>query len=289
MSNIIIERWIAISLKRGFMEKINLPFFYQLGGQISPLTKLEYDTEKRLDLLIMAVGIPRTISALLEGFPVLNVCREAHTKLSNAIGQAWDWYSKEDNEKRDKKDWSGDEKFRSVIERAKEFEIVLSAELQTLAAYHVTQKGIYSTADLIDEAEKILPGSILPKISEEVKEEIRQSGKCLAFDSGTACAFHIMRAIELVMHEFYITILKPKPKPTRRLPNWGEYINKFQSSSNPSAKELAVLLQQIKDKHRNLVMHPEMTLSVDEAFSLFEIAKGVLIFMADKLPVLKKN
>ena len=289
MNNIIQEIWAAISFKEGVMEKISLPFFYQLGSQLNPLTKFEYSPEKRVDLLIVSAQAQISVTNLITSFPALNVCRDTMAQLDDAHKECWTWFQKVDKNKISDEDSSADQKFRNIIEKAKGFEIVLSAELQTLAVYHVTQKGIYSTADLIDRAERILPESALPKLSQSVQEEIRQSGKCLAFDSGTACAFHIIRAVEMVMHEYYLKVCKPSPKPPKRLANWGEYIKKFANSTNPGVKEMAVLLQQIKDQHRNLIMHPEMLLSVDEAFALFEIAQGVIIAMASKLPILKKK
>jgi len=271
------------------MEKINLPFFYQLGSELNPLTQFKYDNTKRLDALIATAGVRTSVSTLLSSFPVLHVCRDAGTQLLDAIQQAWDWFRNVDKDKLSENDLAADRKFEKIIDKAKEFETVLSAELRALAAYHVTQKGIYSTTDLIDRAENILPESILPKVSQLVKDEIKQSGRCLAFDSGTACAFHIMRAVEMIMHEYYLKVCKPRPKPKKRLPNWGEYIKRFQNSTNPEVKEMAVLLQQIKDQHRNLIMHPEINLTADEAFALFEIAQGVIISMSAKLPIIRNK
>jgi hypothetical protein len=54
--------------------------------------------------------------------------------------------------------------------------------------------------------------------------------------------------------------------------------------SDPTVKETVAILQQIKDNDRNLIMHPERVLSSDDAFTLFEIAKGAIMAMAKKLP-----
>lgn len=210
-------------------------------------------------------------------------------ELINAILEVQKWMNKTPPDRWMEVDPLVGVQFSNVINKAKEFETVLTAELQTLATYHVTQKGIYSTADLIERADNTLPASVLPKISRAVKEEIKQSGRCLAFDSGTACAFHIMRAVEAVMHEYYIAICKPKPRPLKRLESWGAYIAEFQKSPKAEVKEVVAILQQIKDQHRNLIMHPEVVLTPDEAFTLFEIAQGAIIAMADKLPTRKKK
>jgi len=179
-------------------------------------------------------------------------------------------------------------KFTATGEIARTFETILTEEVQTLTTYHATQKGIYLTTDLIDRAENIFPPSILSKINKAVVDEVRSSGRCLAFDNGTASAFHMMRAVETVMHLYYIHVCKPKPIPRKRLSDWGKYIIQFQNSTNPNAKEIIALIQQLKDRHRNLIMHPDIVLSPEEAFTLFEISQGVIIAMSSDLPIAKK-
>ena len=49
-------------------------------------------------------------------------------------------------------------------------------------------------------------------------------------------------------------------------------------------KEVVGLLQQLKDRHRNLIMHPEVVLTDDEAFRDFELGKASIMAMADRLP-----
>lgn len=269
------------------MEKIDLPSFYKLGAILRPLTEKEVKNSKRVDIWVAALPVEQSVGGLLQLFPTLTVCRRTGEEFIGAVEKAGDWIRETPAKEWEKQDYSADLTFQQIVNKAKEFETVLSAELQTLASYHVTQKGIYSTVDLVDRAENILPAPVLGKISPEVKEEIRQSGRCLAFDSGTASAFHMMRATEAVMHEYYISICKPKPKPAERLENWGAYIAKLSESPKPEVKEVVAMLQQIKNRHRNLIMHPEVVLDPNEAFTLFEIAQGAIIAMADNLPTPK--
>lgn len=269
------------------MEKISLPFFYQLGAQLNPLTKFTPDAKNRANIWFASYPAHAHTYSLLtsSAFATLTVCRSISVEFINAILEVQKWMSKTPPDKWAEVNPSVDIKFANVVNKAKEFETVLTAELQTLATYHVTQKGIYSTTDLIERADNLLPAPVSSKIGEGVKEEIRQSGRCLAFDSGTACAFHIMRATEAVMHEYYIAMCKPKS--LEKLENWGAYIAEFQKSPKAEVKEVVAILQQIKDQHRNLIMHPEIILTPDEAFTLFEIAHSAIIAMADKLPTPK--
>ena len=89
------------------------------------------------------------------------------------------------------------------------------------------------------------------------------------------------------MHEYYIAVCKPKS--SERLESWGAYLAELKKSPKLEVKEVLAILQQMKDQHRNLIMHPEMVLTPDEAFTLFEIAQGAIIAMADKLPAPKKK
>ena len=283
----IEERWVSIPLGGVPMERINPVFFYALGASLTPLTKLESTASTRVDIWIASLDADPIVRSLLEFYSALTVCRLTGGELINAITEVGNWIHKTPGKEWEKEDRSADLKFRQVIDKAKEFQTVLSAELQTLATYHVTQKGIYSTTGLIEEAEKSLPEPVLKKINADIVEEIRESGKCLAFDCATGSCFHIMRATEVVMHEYYVVVCKPQN--TERLGNWGAYIAELKKSQKPEVKEVVALLQQIKDQHRNLIIHPEVVLSPDEAFTLFEIAKGAIMAMADKLPARKKK
>jgi hypothetical protein len=47
---------------------------------------------------------------------------------------------------------------------------------------------------------------------------------------------------------------------------------------------MVAVLQQMKDLDRNLIIHPEVFLSQDDAFILFEAAKYAIMQMATRLP-----
>lgn len=175
-----------------------------------------------------------------------------------------------------------DGKFLDAIQKAKDFRVVLSAELLTLDVYQVAQKGAYSIDRLVKNAEEALPPESRSKLTAAMISEIREAGRCLVYDIATACGFHMMRATELMIHEYYLAVLKPAKKD--KLRDWGSYIAKLRSSSNLHAKKVAELLQHLKDQHRNLIMHPDVVLSDDEAATLFELGKTSIIVMSEKLP-----
>jgi len=277
------------------MEKLNLPFFYQLGVSLNRVAEFQYDRRWRAAFIFLAYRLDLNLRALMESSLTLRACQQPSIELLTSISKAIESYNKV-LPNWDKEDNALDNEFIDVITKARRFETILNAELQTLDTYHVTQKGIYDTTALIQWAEKSLPVPMLNKIGKEVVTEIRESGKCLAFDCATASAFHIMRATEAVLHKYYISVCKPKSE--EELDNWGAYIsalynlsedNNVEKAVREDVKKVVALLRQIKDQDRNLIMHPKVVLSPNEAFTLFEIAKGAIMAMAGKLPAPKKK
>ena len=278
------------------MERINPLFFYQLGALLRPLTEMEAEALTRVDIWHASLDVDPVVRSLLDFYSALTVCRRTGVELINTIAEVGKWMQETPAKEWQKEDYSVDTKFRQLIYKAKEFQTVLSEELQTLVTYHATQKGNYDTTGLIERAENILPESLRNRISSNVVEEIRQSGRCLAFDNSTASGFHIIRATEAIMHQYYVFVCKPQSE--KNLGSWAAYISAFHKLSEAAdvkedikedVKKVIALLQQIKDQDRNLIMHPQVVLSPDEAFTLFEIAKGAIIAMASKLPVLEKK
>jgi len=280
------------------MGKINLPFFYQLGSQLNPLSKMKVTPQNRIDILFATYGVRSNVVTLLNWGGGLKVCHSSARALLNAIKEVETWASNiKVTEDWTKEDPATDWKFHQVIDKAKNFETVLSEELLTLSAYWATKKGIYSPSDLIDNAENVFPPSVLEKLSESAVQEVAHGGRCLAFDIPTASGFHMLRATEEVLHDYYIAVCKPKCKD--KLDNWGAYISalyELTKETSPTKvdikehiKRVLALLRQIKDQDRNLIMHPEIILNADEAFILFEITKSAIMAMSDRLPKRKKK
>ena len=145
---------------------------------------------------------------------------------------------------------------------ATELEAVLKAELSNWDTFFVSQKGGYSTADLINNAEKLLPESAQQYLSNESLEDVRRCGQCLAFNLGVAAAFHIVRAVEDYITKYYEHVTGTRPSVKAR--NWGAYIKNLQNCGEADSKVLGWMIQ-IKDQYRNPVLHPEEVVEPDDA------------------------
>src|SRR5262245_28715011 len=102
-----------------------------------------------------------------------------------------------------------------------QFKTVLLAEMETLNAHFVTQKRGYDTATLMSVAEVIFPPDLPIKVPEAVFD-IREAGKCIAFELPTAAGFHLHRANESILHRYYDAVTGGKARPTSR--NIGDYL-----------------------------------------------------------------
>lgn len=263
------------------MEKFDATFFYYLGSFLKELINYKYNPNDRFSLFIKCLPVQVYCDMAFKEFRTLTISKSSWDELKKQIENIGKWIMENTEDERNKENKALDYSFESTITKAKNFETIFLAELQTLNLYKVTQKGIYSSPDLIEHAEKIFPKSILSRMNNYTIIEVRESGRCLAFDNPTASAFHIIRATEAVLHEYYIKVCKPESK--EKLANWSAYISELYKSTDIEVKEVVAMLQQFKDRHRNLIMHPEIVLTPDESFTLFEMAQGVIIAMASKL------
>lgn len=177
--------------------------------------------------------------------------------------------------------------FRSITLSAgvNSFRTVLESEFQTSGVYLVTPRRGYDIPTLLDNAEVIFPKELVEKVP-EVLFDLRQAGKCIAFDLGTSAGFHLLRALESVICKYWDKVMDGKPLPDNR--NIGRYINEMEKAQKGDGKVLTAL-RQIKDFHRNSLMHPEETLNLDEAIALLGIVQSAVVAMLPTIEAPKQN
>lgn len=107
-------------------------------------------------------------------------------------------------------------------DKLSKFYTVLSAEFQVANAYLVLGKSAYDTRTLLLSGEQLFPEDLLLKVP-EVIEDVRGAAKCLAYEMGTACGFHTLRALEAVLNKYWQVISKGEPIPEPR--NIGNTLN----------------------------------------------------------------
>src|SRR3546814_11973446 len=71
----------------------------------------------------------------------------------------------------------------------------------------------------------LVRSSVANDINAMAKQEFKAAGRCLAFDLPTASGFHVLRAVECVLDEYYRKFAGPNAKECK---SWFDYIAALQ-------------------------------------------------------------
>jgi hypothetical protein len=170
-------------------------------------------------------------------------------------------------------------KFGWVLSAIKKFETVLANDMPEMSTFSVAQLGIYRTEDLIHRAQLQIDESVRSMLLPLALADLKEAGKCLAFRVPTAAAFHLSRAIETGMNQ-YFEALTGKPyelKPAAN--NWA--IKTQLLKDNGADEKITEFLIHIRRSYRNPITHPDVILEPPEAFNFFSQAISVISMMLD--------
>jgi hypothetical protein len=251
------------------MQRINLDWWCRVAFAVRDLSDIEPDTPfadfyKRAYPAILVLAANYADKALI-GLSVSRVAGDALYNAYQAIAK--------DTSRTEPLQFTEAATFKKAVS---DFQIVLSAELQTIDAYYVKPKGIFSTRRLIESAELVFPEDAIALLPEEAKNDLRESGRCLAFELATASGFHVARATETVIKQ-----LMKAAGCARGQQNWGDYIRQLKAKNVNAA--ITHHIEQIKDLHRNPIIHPELTLTMPEALSLWAVCTSAIAAMLDEI------
>ena len=160
------------------------------------------------------------------------------------------------------------------------FEAAFDRERHNIDVFTVMPKGIYNTRMLIEHAEDKFPECVREVLPSEMLYDLRQAGRCLAFEVPTACAFHIFRATEVLILRYYEVLSGHRWTIKQR--DWGHYITELHKLQNVNT-DVMMRLDEIRKFERNPNIHPETSVSLDRAPLLFELCSGVIYTMGDEI------
>jgi hypothetical protein len=154
------------------------------------------------------------------------------------------------------------------------FETSLQDELGKLPMFYCEDEkiGNLSVDKLLKGASNGYPEKIKKHLPPSCLTEIDESGKCLVYDRSTAAGFHMLRSVELTIRQYLLAIPGFIMPPLNRQ-NWGQYLDLLKQHS--AGRDVTDHLYNIKDNYRNPLMHPEDTLEIDEAVSLFALCQSM--------------
>lgn len=275
------------------MERINQFSFFELGQKLKALRAFEEGDVPANDAFFPVVDARHVLRQLLDGDPldlvVSKTCTVTlHNKLEALI------------EERYRTTESGESKWKfptpdspaipswrwSQIKTAlNDFETILREELREAAIYRVPSRGIFDTAKLIDQADRTFPVELLPFITEKTRQDWCSAGRCLAFNLLSASGFHVARAVEAALEDYY----KAATGKSKSLNGWSDYIKALEAVAEkptdklvPSGKVISEL-KRMKDDYRNPIVHPRVVLEESDARMLFANGESLIIAMASEI------
>lgn len=262
------------------MLRVDGSYLYMLGARLHPLVEATTTAPIRAEDALYPLYLAETaLTHLLQhrfyglrlcvnqGESFIAVIREVAAKISNmptrdAPLEAFDVYR--------------------IKQQAQIFENVLTAELQNADLYYVTPKGSHATINLIADGRTAFPDDLTTKVPDAVLDT-QEATRCLAFERFTACGFHLHRANEAVLRKYWDVVTKGAAKPKQE--SMGAYLGelKRRKKGKGSGKVRAVLTE-IKNLHRNPIIHPEHTLDQKQAMALMGVIHASITYMLEEIP-----
>lgn len=155
----------------------------------------------------------------------------------------------------------------------------LEAELQGFEAFIVSPKRI-NVDRLLEDVESLFSPGVFESLPHIAQYDLREAGKCIAFERATAAAFHLMRAMEGVLRIFYDQLMEGEGDSRM----WGPIIADLQDG--PGAQEYDVLLDHldnIRRSFRNPTQHPDAKYGIERVQDLWGLSVDAINRMADEL------
>jgi hypothetical protein len=265
------------------MHKVNQFAFYKFGAALRDLDDIKAgDTFLQFSMPFINASMALRTFIDENSHVSLPLSKAAAQTLINSITATMDSFIPPGKEI----DWDrklDEGQVRTIIGKRTEFETIFEHESRDIDVYAVTPKGIYSTPALIERAENALPADVKSRLSAETVYDIQQAGRCLAFNISTAAGFHILKAVESMIREYHLRLTGKHISAKSR--NWGAYIRDL--NNHGADTKVTTYLSHIKDFYRNPIVHPEVTLTSEQALSLFSAAVSAIVQLDAAIQSLK--
>ncbi|MBU1303928.1 MAG: hypothetical protein KKF33_00200 [Alphaproteobacteria bacterium] len=256
------------------MQSINLAWFSRLANSLRPLAMGTYDIDNAAELLGNARGFLEILGDKSQFPLLLDASRPLVWALQAEIEGALSSL-----------DRGGEalENFAqhkaAILDVSARLNGLLDADLAHQPVYHVFPKRAYDVGILTSDATQIFSPQVRASLNEEETFNLKEAGRCLAFEVSTAAGFHIFRALDSILQR-YVRIAKGSLPKNR---NWGQYIKTLEESGVD--KKITSVLFQIKEFHRNPIVHPDERLDTEGALSLIGIAESALSMMVADMEI----
>lgn len=264
------------------MIRINGHYLYEVGAQITPLGEIQAGMaldDAYIPLLVAEGGLRPFV---FESVFKLKTSFQSGSELISRVKALKDRCENAFANGKAKQETVSQLDVYSLHNALNKFQAVVGAELNLSPIYLISQIGAYDTDRLVSGGEALFPGDLIMKVPEAIGD-VQQATKCLAFELPTACGFHLHRANESVLHKWFDAVSNGAPRPKTR--NIGDYLVEL-DKLKLGDKKVKSALKDLKDLHRNPLIHPEHSLeTIFEAIALLGSIQAAVTMMLKDIPI----
>lgn len=279
------------------MKRVNLFDYFSLAEKLQHAHRATSNTSAKAGTIYFSiVSLSTKLKTFVTDDNGFSTCKHVATELADIID---DWIAgnvmdnsspPELNMEKFDKDLSNWQ-YSGIASNVDAFKNVFSAECRDVDVYSVGQISIFKTSELVSSGAGIIPIDLHELMPDGVVAEFDSAGKCLAFDLLTACGFHALRGVELMIDRY----LSSFGKDTSKLKSWNDYIKAAERlieddnvTPAPSHK-VAAMLDRMRALDRNPLMHPTDTLDNVSALTIFQLSSVTVIEMIRDISGIKKQ
>ncbi|WP_148053620.1 hypothetical protein [Frigoribacterium sp. PhB118] len=142
----------------------------------------------------------------------------------------------------------------------------------------IASDGRYAVGKLLNDIGTLMSPDVFASLPTIAQKDLEEAGKAMAFDLPTAAAFHILRATEAALRQFYAKVTSKNRISEPWM--WAAMLAHIRASETPPPAVLLVNLDSLRANFRNPTQHPEMTYEMDEVQDLFALAVDSMNRMA---------
>jgi hypothetical protein len=149
----------------------------------------------------------------------------------------------------------------------------LEAELKGVNAYAISPKRI-DVERLVGDPAGLFAPNVFSTLSEIGQYDITEAAKCIAFERPTAAAFHLMRATEETLRNYYCHFVKrDRLEPML----WGPMVQALKTHRKAKVHDaLNRNLDNIRVSFRNPTQHPEKVYDIHEVQDLWGLCADAI-------------
>jgi hypothetical protein len=147
------------------------------------------------------------------------------------------------------------------------------AECEGIYAFYTSDKR-FTIQKLTENIDSLFAPKVFNKISKIAIHDYSEAGFCIAFERPTAAAFHILRATEDILRDYYKKFFREKIV----IKNWGQLTNELRNKKTGKKPDDHVVNQliHIKNSFRNPTQHPEKIYDIHEVQDLLSLSIDIV-------------